>query len=602
MFPVPLDSAPARPQSLTVASRAGRFAAMLRERLAKPLRDARHSLASRINLAAIGMIFLLAMLGIAVAIAMVQLAARTEQGRVLREASLASTELTAAIAESRYYASRFAVTGENAGIEKAQATLDQAKQSLVETRDNSADVDQQAREAMEWLQYQVEGFENELSALEHSIAAHGPSASGDALAEAIDISGEQLADQARGVEGNLANASAASDAGLVSLTRWLATVVIGLLLVCIAITVIGARFVTRTTAGPIREITAAMSGLALGDRSVAIPGTERLDEIGAMARALAVFRKSAEDLAHLQEHAAESARQELARQEADRTRRAELMREVAQRFERTVGEVVSSVAAASEQLQMTAASMAAAAGQSAQLTGEVSHSMKETTAGVTAAAAASDQFALSVGEISRQASSSAALAQDARRSALGADGTIAVLASTAAEIGQIVQTIDSIAQRTTLLALNASIEAARSGAAGRGFAVVAGEVKDLAGQTSAATQDVAAQIRAIQDSTGETVAALRRIGEQVREMESSAIAIAQSVDEQTVASQDLARNLAKAAGGTDVIGHSVGQVSEMAQSTGAAASQVLDSASELHQQAAVLRAQVDEFLGYVRAA
>src|SRR5690606_10357026 len=196
MFPVPTDSAPARLPSLTAASRARRFANVLHERLLGPLRDARHSLASRINLASIGMVFLLVMPCIAVATAMVQLAARTEQGRVLREASLASTELTAAIADSRYYASRFAVTGENAGIEKARATLDQAKESLSETRDNSAGVDRQAREAMEWLQYQVEGFESELSALERSIAAHGPSASGNALAEAIDLSGEQLADQA----------------------------------------------------------------------------------------------------------------------------------------------------------------------------------------------------------------------------------------------------------------------------------------------------------------------------------------------------------------------------------------------------------------------
>jgi methyl-accepting chemotaxis protein len=540
------------------------------------------------------------MLGIVIATATVHLGTRTEQARILREAALASAELTGSIGETRYHASRYAATGEPREMEAARDTLGGAKEKLARARDNSAHM--QAGEAMEWLQVQVEGFDQELTALQGSIDAYGPSESGNALANAIDISGEQLAAQARGVQADLVQASAQSDADFAAASRRMVMTVAGLLLGCILLTVAGARFVSRTTAGPVREITAAMSALARGDRDVLIPGTERHDEIGEMAQALTVFRKSADDLAHFQMQAAAAARDELARQEAEQARHAELMRQLAQRFERTVGEVVGSVAAASEQLQTTAGAMAAAAEQSAHVSSDVSRLMADTTSGTTAAATASDQFAMAIGEISREVSNSAARAKQARQASQDADERMASLAGTAQQAEQIVAMIDDIAQQTNVLALNASIEAARGGDAGRGFAVVASEVKNLARQTSDATRTVVEQIQAMQGSTEESVAALQQVGERVREMETSAIAIAQSVDEQTMAGRELARNLALAAGGADEIDRNVGQLSDMARVIGTAAAQVLESANELHRQAGVLQNQAEAFLGSVRAA
>lgn len=570
--------------------------------LLRPIAAMRGSLAARISLAASAVAGLLLVLGAALALAMTQLTERLDRDRVLTSAALASAELTASIADSRYYAARFAVSGAPEDVARTHSTLDGAKQRLARTKENAVDVDAQAHERIEWLQVQVEGFESEIRALESAVAAHGPSDGSRGLAAAIALSGEQLAGHAREVEAQLSGAAAASRERLDALGRTLAVAIFGLLAGCIVVAIVGATFVARTTAGSIRRITRAMTGLAAGNRDVGIPGTDREDEIGEMARALVVFRDGAEELAAMRQREADGARDELARHQDDRERRSALMREVAERFERTVGEVASGIASASEQLQATAGSMADAANDSALLSDSLSENVVEIAAGVTAASAASEQFALSIGEISRQAAGSAAMAQDARASAQDADGTIGSLAEAVGRIGEIVHLIRAIADRTSLLSLNASIEAARGGEAGRGFAVVAAEIKDLAAQTSAATDQVSEQIQAIRVSTGQSVDALQRIGRQVHEMESSALAIAQAVDEQSLASQDLARNLSMAAGGANEIGASTGQVREMTGSTGAAATQVHDSATDLHRQAHALRAEVQRFLGYVRAA
>ncbi|MFZ9396484.1 MAG: methyl-accepting chemotaxis protein [Erythrobacter sp.] len=207
---------------------------------------------------------------------------------------------------------------------------------------------------------------------------------------------------------------------------------------------------------------------------------------------------------------------------------------------------------------------------------------------------------MSIGEISRQAASSAELARDASQSAGEAGATISPLTQSAEEVGQIVELIQTIAQRTNLLALNASIEAARGGEAGRGFAVVASEVKELAMQTSRATEKVAEQIRAIQDTTGASVHALRSISHQVGQLEATAVSIASAVDQQSVAGRDLARSIDLAARATDAVSSHIDDVRDLSLATGAAASQVLTSATDLEEQASTLRVQMQQFLAKVR--
>ncbi|MEH0074806.1 methyl-accepting chemotaxis protein, partial [Pannonibacter sp. Pt2] len=170
------------------------------------------------------------------------------------------------------------------------------------------------------------------------------------------------------------------------------------------------------------------------------------------------------------------------------------------------------------------------------------------------------------------------------------------------KIGDVLGMISDIAGQTNLLALNATIEAARAGEAGKGFAVVATEVKALAEQTSRATQEISGQIAEIQAATNASVDAIGNVGETIATLNSIAATIAAAVEEQNAATSEIARNVQQASAGTVEVSSNITGVSRAAEETGAAASQVLGSASGLARDAETLKTEVARFIAQVRAA
>ncbi|MGU3360314.1 methyl-accepting chemotaxis protein [Methylobacterium sp. M6A4_1b] len=346
---------------------------------------------------------------------------------------------------------------------------------------------------------------------------------------------------------------------------------------------------------PLRRMTDAMGRLADGDATITVPGTGSRDEIGAMAGAVQVFKDNI-----IRTRALE-AETEAARAGAETLRR-RTMHDLADRFEAAVGGVVAQVGTAATQLQATAGSMSANAGETAHRSVTVAAAAEEASSNVTTVAAAAEELGSSVDEIGRQVQGSATLAREAVSEAGQTATFVRDLSEAAQRIGDVVAMISTIAGQTNLLALNATIEAARAGEAGRGFAVVAAEVKELANQTARATDEITGQIARIQASTGQAVEAIGGITGRIREISDVATSIAAAVEEQGAATQEIVRNVAQASIGTGEVTQNVAGVAGAAEQTGTAAAQVLASASALARQSDALGGQVAQFLATIRAA
>jgi len=271
-------------------------------------------------------------------------------------------------------------------------------------------------------------------------------------------------------------------------------------------------------------------------------------------------------------------------------------------FESSVQGVVEAVASASAELNATAESMNGVADTAGSRSEGIAQSAEQTRHNVEAVAAAGEELTGSVAEIGRQVSNASDLARRAVGEARGTRETIEGLARASERIGEVISLITQIAEQTNLLALNATIEAARAGEAGKGFAVVAGEVKNLAGQTSRAAQEIVAQIGDVQSTTGRAVEAIGAIAGSIEELDTVAATIAAAVEQQSGATQEIAGNMQQAAGGTRDVSEHIEGLSQAVLETGEAARQTLEAARELSRQAETLRGNVGSYLESARAA
>jgi methyl-accepting chemotaxis protein len=416
----------------------------------------------------------------------------------------------------------------------------------------------------------------------------------DLLENAIKQTNLKIAEQQsiarKSLASDLASTKATTDE-LISSTTLTQEILAGLgLLLGLAL----AYVIGRSIVGPVIGMTAAMTKLAAGDKTVAIPAQDATDETGDTAKAVDVFKQN-------MIRADQLAEEQRAEQEIKAKRQVAIEGYIAT-FETGVRGSLDTLASAATEMRATSQSMSATAEETSAQATTVAAAAEQASANVQTVATATEELSSSVAEIGRQVGQSTKIAGQAVDEANRTNVTVQGLSSAAQKIGDVVKLISDIASQTNLLALNATIEAARAGDAGKGFAVVASEVKSLANQTAKATEEIAAQVAAMQGATSEAVSAIQSIGGTIGAINEIATTIASAVEEQGAATQEIARNVQEAAQGTGQVSSNIVGVNEAAQETGSAADLVLTSADELGRQAETLRADVDDFLANIRAA
>ncbi|MDQ7250803.1 bacteriohemerythrin [Dongia sedimenti] len=401
-------------------------------------------------------------------------------------------------------------------------------------------------------------------------------------------------DQLRELEAQLVGGLDARAAALMSGASMQFYVLLAITLVLIVVTGAFVAVIVRGITRPVHGMTSVMVALAGGDTTVTIEGAHRGDEIGEMARSVAVFRDHMVTANRL----AEEQRQ----QQLDKERRQANIDTGIKDFEVTVMSILASLSQAEAVMKRTAGEIDDGAAATKTQSAAVASAADESTANVASVASATEELASSIKEISRQVAHAAEIARQAARVAEASEGKIETLSKTVAQIGTVVGLITSIAEQTNLLALNATIEAARAGEAGRGFAVVATEVKSLATQTAKATEEISRQIGEVQASTTDTVVSIREIGDVVRQVNEVSASISAAIEEQGAATQEIARNVEQASTGSSTVSRSIHDVQQTAEQCATIAVEIGAASGELSQQTSTLRENVAKFLKRVRQA
>lgn len=347
-------------------------------------------------------------------------------------------------------------------------------------------------------------------------------------------------------------------------------------------------------AQPLSCIVEVMRELADGNLNATVPQTSQQDEIGDMVETVTVFKENGLKVKRMETERREQEARQAAEEKENR-------KHIIAGFQNSVGVVVDSVANAASEMQSFADILEPAALQTQSQAKAGASAAHTTSLSVEAVSSAAEELSASIEEISSQVNGASNTAAQAVQKAEKTNETISGLAEAVNKIGDVVDLINAIAEQTNLLALNATIEAARAGEAGKGFAVVASEVKNLANQTGQATQNISEQINNVQVATQEAVEVIASISKTIIDIDNIAAAIAAAVEEQGAATKEIARSAEQAANGTKEMSTNIMEIEGAAVDTSQSAGNVKASATGLSGTASSLREQVDGFINSLQA-
>jgi methyl-accepting chemotaxis protein len=351
----------------------------------------------------------------------------------------------------------------------------------------------------------------------------------------------------------------------------------------------------RQVTKPLKAVAKTLTVLAEGRTDVEVRYADRHDEIGMIARTVDVFKTNRIERRQLEAERLSTEKSAIERRKAE-------LNQFVEAFRTKIGGIIEQVMSSSDRFEKDAQQLSLTAHSTAEMSGQSADTSRQASEHVRSAATASNELSQSIVEISRRVQDSNSVAADAVKQANATDQRMAELTAAGDRIGDVVKLITSIAEQTNLLALNATIEAARAGDAGRGFAVVAQEVKNLAGQTAKATDEISSHIVNMQRATGESVEAIKAIGLTIERISEITTAISSAVEEQGAATQNIAHGVEAAAGGTLNVAENIERVAQGASETETTSGQILQSARALSGVSIHLRDEVEKFLDSVRAA
>jgi methyl-accepting chemotaxis protein len=355
-----------------------------------------------------------------------------------------------------------------------------------------------------------------------------------------------------------------------------------------------ASFMLSRGLKPLGALTGAIRDVAAGKLGAVVPGRERRDVFGEASRAVDTLRVALIEKAAMQE--------EDARRSEDQMRRADALAEAAAGLNADVNQSVAAVVEAAGALRASGDQLRATAETTARQLSAASNASAGSADSVRIAASAAEELNSVISDIARQITQGSTVTAGAVRAMEETRARVATLDTSSARIGEVITLITSIAEQTNLLALNATIEAARAGEAGRGFAVVAQEVKELAGQTARATDDIRRQVEEMQTAMRQAAASIGEVGESIASIDVITTSIAGAVEQQGAATQEIARSIGEAAASSAEVSNAIGVVDQASGETAYAAGELERTADSVLRAAETMRGDVGRRIAAIKAA